>query len=94
MLPNLSDASRRACAGRHAGAQIVVDVHLEVGFQLLAQLALTRFPAPPSAQAHQQAAQLSHDSFSTARNRAIMVAVSSHSRASLRRWPWPARVSL
>ena len=79
----------------HAGAQIVFDVQLEVGFQLGGNFALMAVFAEERGQTEEQSTQESHaDSFPGARKRARISVVCSHSRASLSNCLRPARVSL
>src|SRR5205085_3968922 len=88
-------APRLGC--RHAGAQVVLGVHLEVALQLLGQLPLALIPAKEPGHADGPAAQLSevhHDSLARSKKRARMSAVCSHSRVSRTTCLRPARVSL
>ena len=81
--------------GRHAGLEIVLDVHLQVTFNLLRQLPVASLLVEQADQAQKPGAQSSHEDSSLGdRKRARIAVVCSHSRASFSTCFRPARVSL
>src|SRR5438034_2505874 len=79
----------------HAGAQVVFEVHREMGFHLRGEIAITPVFAKEAGESEEERAQLPHaDSFPGDRKRARISVVCSHSRASFSSCLRPARVSL
>ena len=80
---------------RHSAAHGVVDVHLDVGLELLRQVPLLASPPEESGEPGEEPAHAPHARPSAgARKRARMAVVRSHSRVSSSTWRRPARVSL
>ncbi len=80
--------------GRHAGAEVVVDVQLQVAVELGVELALGAGAAEDAGEANQPGAGESHDGSSPVRKRVMIAEVSSHCRVSRSICRRPARVSL
>ncbi len=79
----------------HPRPQIILDVHLEISFDLRGKLLVVLPLAKHARQPRYVGAQLPHDGSSPGlRNRASIDVVFSHSRASLSSCFFPARVSL
>ena len=84
-----------AClVARHPGADVVVDVQLQVAFELVRELALAPVTSEKTEQPHARGANLSHDDCSpVARNRARISLARSQSRVSRSTCLRPARVN-
>ena len=93
--PELANRLAAGLLGRHPRAHGVVDVHLDVGLELLDHLPFLAGPAEDSGEPREIAAQPSHERSSAgARKRARIAIVRSHSRVSSSTCRRPARVSL
>ena len=92
--PELPDRVAARLFGRHPRADGIVDVHLEVGLELLGHLALLTRPPEEAGEPAEKPAQPPHERPSAGtRKRARMAVVRSHSRVSSSTWRRPARVS-
>ena len=79
----------------HPCAQVVLDVHLQMRFQLGREFAVAPPLAEQPAESHEPRTQRAHhDSSLGVRNRARIAVVCSHSRSSFSMRFRPARVSL
>ena len=81
-------------AGRHPGAQVVVDLQLQMALELVAELLIAPSLVERPQEAHQQGADPPHDDSPGARKRATIAVVCCQSRLARSSCLRPARVSL
>ena len=78
----------------HACVDVLVDVQLQMAFELGVEIAIAAAGREQAGEAQDQDAHGSHEVFCAGdRKRATIAAVRCHSRASFSRCRWPARVS-